>query len=131
MSLVPKYNCDHCSIECDERPLFSIGDEFGDPLHGHEECVPFLLSKLQGIIETSECAKKDFHYKFIVSKKAEIPIKINPKEEMEKMEVKEKIKSMFANYPSFIKMFPTKSSEFISDNQSLFLTLSTWDCLYY
>lgn len=128
MSLVSKYNCDHCSIK--DRPLFSIGEQFGDPLHSHEECIPFLLSKLQGIIETSECAKKDFQYKFMVSKESEIPIKINPKDEMDKVEVREKIKSMLTKYPSFIKMFHNKSMEFINSNKTIFLTISTWDCLY-
>ena len=59
MSFVPKYSCDYCSIECIYRPLFSISEKFGDPFHCHEECVPFLLCKLQGI-ETSDCHKKTF-----------------------------------------------------------------------
>ena len=129
MPLVTDFSCDICKSRSSD-PHFKIGEEYGEPLHAHKECMPVMLTMLQGVLSNSTI-KKDFNFTdgSMISKDTCVPIMIDAEEEMKKPEIIAKITKFQQRMPVFVQKFQV-SIDYINDNIGLISTLSTWDCLY-
>lgn len=129
MPLVTDFSCDICKSRV-EDPHFKIGEQYGEPLHAHKECIPTLLSMVQDVLSNSTI-KKEFHFTdgSMISKESYVPPMIDPVEEMKKPEIITKIMGVQKRMPIFVQKLQV-TFEYIEENIGLIGSLATWDCLY-
>ena len=129
MPLVTDFICDICKTRPAD-PHFKIGEQYGEPLHAHKECIPILLSSVQGILFNSTI-KKEFNFTdgSMISKESCVPPMIDLVEEMNKPEIIEKSMVIKQRMPVFIQKLQV-TFEYIEENINLICSLATWDCLY-
>ena len=92
--LQPKFSCDLC--EKSDGLLYEIKPKKGECLHVHEDCKMGMITYLVGIFEG--CKSKNWtklNLGDLVSKEGKNSPKIDPKKEIEKPEVVEKIKHFY------------------------------------
>ena len=129
MPLVTEFSCDICKSRSKD-PHFKIGEEYGEPLHAHKECIPILLTMVQGVLSNSTI-KKDFNFTdgSMISKDTCVPPMIDPVEEMKKPEIIAKIMDVKQRMPVFVRKLQV-TIEYIEENIGLIGLLATWDCMY-